>query len=193
MKKNEVKIASTYRAKVGGQLTKVHVTGINPHGGWDGFNLATKRKVRIKSAQQLQGLVEPPTTRPKRKKIVTKAEYEAEAKAERAAKTGKPATKATRTTKATTKCDTGERGATDAKQKRLSGLDAAAKILADATEPLGTTTMVERMLDQGLWTTKGATPAATIYAAIVRDIQKRGDASRFQKTERGKFALRKGA
>ena len=53
--------------------------------------------------------------------------------------------------------------------------------------------MVERMLGQGLWTTKGATPAATIYAAIVRDIQKHGNASRFQKTERGKFALRKGA
>ena len=74
---------------------------------------------------------------------------------------------------------------------KMGGLDAAAQVLADAGEPLDTKTMVERMLDKGLWQTKGKTPAATIYAAIIREIAKKGDASRFRKTDRGKFTLAK--
>jgi len=75
------------------------------------------------------------------------------------------------------------------KPKRPSGLDAAAQVLAEAKEPLTSGEMVKRMIDQGLWTTSGKTPAATIYAAIIREIAKKGDASRFRKTERGKFEL----
>jgi hypothetical protein len=74
---------------------------------------------------------------------------------------------------------------------KMSGLDAAAQVLAEAGEPLDAKTMVERMLEQGLWATSGKTPAATIYAAIIREIAKKGDASRFRKTDRGKFALAK--
>lgn len=83
--------------------------------------------------------------------------------------------------------DTGERGANGV--KRVSGLDAAVQVLAEAGEPLNTKDMVERMLAQGLWTTGGKTPAATIYAAILREINTKGDTSRFAKTERGKFVL----
>ena len=74
--------------------------------------------------------------------------------------------------------------------KRPSGLDAAAKVLAEAAEPLNAKEIVERMLAKGLWKTNGKTPAATIYAAIIREIAK-GDPSRFRKVERGKFELAK--
>ena len=74
---------------------------------------------------------------------------------------------------------------------KLSGLDAAAQVLAEAKEPLDTKTMVERMLAKSLWQTKGKTPAATIYAAIIREIARKGDASRFRKVDRGKFAVAK--
>ena len=37
------------------------------------------------------------------------------------------------------------------------------------------------------------TPAATLYSAILREIQKKGKQSRFEKTERGRFRLRKDA
>jgi len=41
-----------------------------------------------------------------------------------------------------------------------------------------------------LWTPRdGKTPANTLYAAISREIKLKGDASRFAKAERGKFAL----
>ena len=73
--------------------------------------------------------------------------------------------------------------------RKPGGLDAAAQVLAEAGEPMGCKDMVERMLAQGLWQTSGKTPAATIYAAILREINTKGDASRFRKTDRGRFAL----
>ena len=101
----------------------------------------------------------------------------------------KTAKKATGKAKAATKRDTGQRDAKGA--KRASGLDAAAQVLADAKEPLGTKEMVERMLAKGLWQTSGKTPAATIYAAVIREIAGKGDDSRFRKVDRGKFELAK--
>jgi len=76
------------------------------------------------------------------------------------------------------------------KDGTMSGLDAAAKVLADAGEPLGCKTIVERAIEKGYWKTGGKTPSATVYAAILREIQKKGDASRFAKADRGMFTLK---
>ena len=194
MKKNEVKMGETYRCKVSGSVVDVRITGENPHGGWDGVNALTNRKVRIKSAQRLRCKT---AARPaKRKTITTLSEYEAEAKAQQANDKGATAKKATKATAKAKKAHTGERRGKGAKQgekkaakKRPSGLDAAAKVLAEAKEPLNTKEMVDRMLAQGLWQTKGATPGATIYAAVIREIATKGDDARFRKTERGKFTV----
>lgn len=70
----------------------------------------------------------------------------------------------------------------------LSGLDAAARILGEAGEPLRCAEIVRRMLEQGLWRTAGKTPAATINAAIIREIAAKGEQSRFRKAGRGLFA-----
>lgn len=70
---------------------------------------------------------------------------------------------------------------------KMSGLDAAAKILADAGQPLNTKEMLERIEAADLWKTDGKTPQATLYAAIVREIAAKGKESRFRKTERGRF------
>ena len=75
------------------------------------------------------------------------------------------------------------------KPKRTSGLDAAAQVLADAGKPMGAKAMVETMLAKGLWKTDGKTPEATIYAAIIREIAAKKEASRFVKTGRGEFAI----
>ncbi|MCH7685114.1 MAG: winged helix-turn-helix domain-containing protein [Planctomycetes bacterium] len=72
---------------------------------------------------------------------------------------------------------------------KLSGLDAAVKVLAEAGEPLRCKQIVETMLAKGYWTTGGKTPAATIYAAILREIQTKGKEARFKKTDRGLFAF----
>jgi len=75
-----------------------------------------------------------------------------------------------------------------AKAKPMSGLDAAAKVLAESAEPLGVRGIVEVAFEKGFWKSSGRTPHATIYSAMIREIAKKGDESRFKKTDRGKFA-----
>jgi len=72
---------------------------------------------------------------------------------------------------------------------KMSGLDAAAKVLGEANEALNCKTIVERAIGKGYWKTNGKTPAGTIYAAILREMQKKDDKARFRKAERGKFTL----
>ena len=72
---------------------------------------------------------------------------------------------------------------------KMSGLDAAAKVLADAGQPLNAKEMLERIQAADLWETNGKTPQATLYAAIIREIDLKGKASRFVKTERGHFTI----
>lgn len=55
MKKNEVKVGETYLAKVSDKVVPVRLDAENPRGGWDATNMATNKKVRIKSAQRLRG------------------------------------------------------------------------------------------------------------------------------------------
>ena len=55
MKRNAIQIGRVYTAKVSGRLTSVRIDNANPHGGWDATNLATGKKVRIKSARRLRG------------------------------------------------------------------------------------------------------------------------------------------
>ena len=72
---------------------------------------------------------------------------------------------------------------------KLSCIDAAAKVLGEAKEPMNTKEMIEAMAAKKYWTSPGGkTPAATLYSAILRELGK-GKDSRFKKTERGKFAL----
>jgi len=76
--------------------------------------------------------------------------------------------------------------------KKLSAIDAAAKVLAEAGEPMDCQTMIKTMAEKGYWTSPGGkTPAATLYSAILRELQTKGNDSRFKKTERGKFAISK--
>ena len=59
--------------------------------------------------------------------------------------------------------------------------------MRDASGPLTADKVVERALERGLLTTKGATPAGTMSAALYTDIKRVG--SRFAKRGRGQFAL----
>ena len=62
MKKAEVKIGQTYIAKVSGILSPVKILGDSSYGGWDGMNIQTKRRVRIKTAGRLRRRVDTPTS-----------------------------------------------------------------------------------------------------------------------------------
>jgi hypothetical protein len=73
------------------------------------------------------------------------------------------------------------------KPKKVSGLDAAAIVLAGANEPMNMKQVFAEIQTRKLWTTKGATPEATLYAAVIREIAAKGKESRFKKTDRGLF------
>ena len=70
--------------------------------------------------------------------------------------------------------------------KRPSGLDLAAQVLARAQKPLNAKEITERVLEAG-WTTNGQTPEATLHAAIAREIKAKGSDARFAKVGRGLF------
>ena len=58
-------------------------------------------------------------------------------------------------------------------------------------EPLTTRQMIEEMAKRKLWVSpNGKTPERTLYSAVLREINSRGKESRFQKTERCKFAAK---
>lgn len=79
--------------------------------------------------------------------------------------------------------------ARDAKAKKLSALDAAAKVLAETGAAMNCKEMIDAMAAKGYWTSPGGkTPHATLYSAILREISAKGKEARFAKTERGKFA-----
>ena len=80
--------------------------------------------------------------------------------------------------------------ATSRKARQTSLLDAAAAVLAKAQEPMSCPEMVEAVMKAGTWKTRGKTPAATLSAAIHREIRDKGKEARFAKAERGGFRLR---
>ncbi len=76
---------------------------------------------------------------------------------------------------------------------KLSQLDAAVKVMTEAGQPMTTKAMIEAMAAQGYWTSPGgATPWATLYSALIREIANKGDESRFAKVDRGQFTLNAG-
>jgi hypothetical protein len=74
-------------------------------------------------------------------------------------------------------------------EKKLSALDAAAKVLAETRTPMSCQELIGAMAGKGYWTSPGGkTPAATLYSAMLREIATKGDQTRFTKTARGHFA-----
>jgi hypothetical protein len=84
--------------------------------------------------------------------------------------------------------------AADAKpagEKKVSSIDAAAKVLAEEGKPMNCQEMIGAMAAKGYWTSPGGkTPAATLYSALLREIDTKGEGARFAKVGKGMFALR---
>lgn len=194
MQKNQITIGGTYYAKVTDKVVPVRIDRENANGGWDATNLATNKKIKIKSAQRLRGEAKTdamkaakavakgnladgitvPKSKPRSKKKLTaeeRREKVRQANAKRSeAPTDKPKTTRTRS--------------------KVSLIDAAAQVLAETSEPMNTKELVDHVIEMRLWTPgSGKTPHATLYSAILREIKTKGDESRFVKAERGKFIL----
>jgi hypothetical protein len=72
--------------------------------------------------------------------------------------------------------------------KKVSALDAAARLLGEAGRAMNSQEMITQMAEKGYWKSPGGkTPHATLFAAILREIKAKGKGARFQKADRGKF------
>jgi hypothetical protein len=200
MKKRKVEIGKVYSVKVGDAVLPVRIDAPLGHGRYEGMDMHGGKLVKV-AASAIRGDGRSPKqwhVEQMAKKgdapAAASADQKAQAALKEAAKVaskvlgvpvgvlpphkgkGRPAKSEPKATKS---------------ERKPSGLDAAAKVLAEAGEALNTAEMVKRMLGKGLWKTSGKTPAATIYAAIIREIATKGKNARFRKTERGKFELAK--
>jgi len=177
MKKNEVKIGRLYRAKVSDRLVTVRIDSVHSRQGWNATNTKTGKRIHIKSAQRLRGKAEKTT-----KAETPKAAEATVANDEKAEAAGKAATKKAKPKKAGGK----------KKPKRVSALDAAVQVLAQAGKPMRAQELIAAMAEQGLWSSPaGKTPHATLYAAMLREVAAKGEAARFKKVDRGLFTFNK--
>ena len=103
-----------------------------------------------------------------------------------------PAAKAAKSTKAAKPAaEKKQQAKKEPKAKKPSALDAAVKVLAEAGSPMNCQEMIHAMAEKGYWTSPGGqTPQATLYSAILREINVKDEDARFVKSERGKFALK---
>jgi HB1, ASXL, restriction endonuclease HTH domain len=84
-----------------------------------------------------------------------------------------------------------KRTPTEPKAARPSALDAAARVLGEEMRPMNCQELIGVMAMKGYWTSPGGkTPAATLYSAILREMDTKGDAARFVKVGKGQFAIR---
>jgi hypothetical protein len=64
-------------------------------------------------------------------------------------------------------------------------------VLQETGQGLTCPELIAQMAAQGYWTSpQGRTPAATLYAALTREIKRKGEDARFVKTGPGTFAFR---
>ena len=170
-----------------------------------GTKNAGKQEATMKDAKPKNGKKKAATPRelPSERLGVPPTTPDVDAKVKAAEATHDAANGAAKTKEATTNAcagtgrDTGERGAKGCQPvaeggKAMSLMDAAVNILSQGTgDPMRCKDIVDLAVKRGLWAPRtGKTPASTLYAAILREIVTKGDASRFVKTERGKFALK---
>ncbi len=199
MKKEEITIGGTYMAKVNGNEVPVRIESENSHGGWDAKNIATGRTCRIKTAQRLRracneadlGAFAQNVKPNRRAKSPTRSDSARKAAVRRKTQQGEQRApvepKATVATTSGTDRDTAKPRASGAK---ASGLTAAAMVLATNPEKeMRAKEIVEQAAELGLWESRAATPHATVYSAIIREIKTKGEKSRFRRGEaKGAFA-----
>jgi hypothetical protein len=191
-------VRSAKKIKKGLDAGKLQVTLVTPDGETEvmGFDPEERVKVVGKDAAGGKGQSAGKSRTDGKSKGKTKGK--AKAKAERGAQTAaapepeSPAPEAAAPQPAQANAETPKkrrrRQQSAEGAKKLSAIDAAAQVLAKARTAMNCQELIQAMAEQGLWTSPGGkTPAATLYSAILRETQTKGNDARFKKTERGKF------
>jgi hypothetical protein len=171
--KRKIEIGKVYSVKVGGSWLPVRVEKSLGHGRYEGASLPSGTKVKF-STDAVRGDGR------------TEADWKAQTTprpgpalgAEEIAKPLGPPSGA----KASEKERAGKTKKAP-KERKPSGLDAAIRVLREEGKPMNIADVVKVALEKGYWKTGGKTPAATVYAAIIREIAAKGADSRFRRAE----------
>lgn len=194
MQREEIQIGASYTCRVGRNAVEERVTAASAEGGWL-VETHTGRTMAIRDPERFVARVgqeaganeaNAPATEPAPAAPATPETADTtETAAAEPAPTPSPATSEAQ---APGQPATGPGGAGGT----MSLLDAAVHLLGRAEGPMQCKDLVEQARAQGLWAPRrgGKTPDRTLYAAILREITGKGEAARFRKAERGRFALR---
>jgi hypothetical protein len=197
MQREEIQIGASYTCRVGRNTVEVRVTAASADGGWQvethtGRTMAIRDPERFVARVGVRGVPSdtgvaagPVAVATPEAPEVGEAAATVEAPAvEPAAEVALPVPEAQAAGEQS--AGTGPEGGT------MSMLDAAVHLLGRAEGPMQCKDLVEQARAQGLWAPRrgGKTPDRTLYAAILREITGKGEAARFRKAERGRFALR---
>lgn len=199
MKKNEVRIGDVYHAKVTNKRVEVRIDEVKPSGEWSATNMATHKKITIKTAD---GLTAIPVGNTKVTKTGNVTVVETEPASVETFENGPVDRRVPKKPKKKTKSETKTESADKTSARKSNGkpaekpdgktscVAAALMVLGESVEPMNSKELIEAMEAKGYWSSPGGkTPHATLYSAILRELSK-GDDSRFVKTERGRFIAR---
>ena len=148
MKAADIHVGATYAAKISDKVVPVRIVQEKWMGdkltGWTGVNTATNRPVQIKSAAKLRHRVEDDHSEQSGPDDPAGSPAPGDAPADKPAKGGKG----------------GKNGpaAAEAKPRKISGLDAAAKVLKDAGRSMNFKEITEAVLAAGcswMWRSAG--------------------------------------
>ncbi len=177
MKATDIVIGASYDIKIGANTVAVTIT---QHDGDVWIGQTNKgAQVRVKDPARLTANSDSIEPKPTQAQVCQAFDTLAKQK------------KAAGSTKPTKQSHTREPAATGG-QRAMSLLDAVADLLSAGTgDAMRCKDIVDLAVTRGLWSPRngGKTPANTLHAAIQREINTKGDDSRFVKADRGKFAL----
>jgi hypothetical protein len=171
----EIKVGLVYKVKFGGGRVSAEITKSLPQGRFEAVILPSGTRIKV-SAENIEG--EGMTQKEWAKQRTPKDNGVVTEEDEQYIKEAKTMAKKTKTVKNSKK-----------KGRKTSGLHAAARVLQEIGKPMRCPDIVKTALEKGYWSTKGKTPAATVYSAILREIASKGNKSRFRKSGRGEFEL----
>lgn len=179
-----IKIGSCYIARLSKGEAPVRIESVHEDGGWVAKTLLTSRITRIKDKNQILEPYDP------------EALEETPSVVEETPETPEPVIESeTVEEPASIPEETPTPGETEdiydvlrrKPRRTMTLLEAAHRVLTEYGGDLSVGDIITAAQNKGYWQTAGKTPANTLCAAMTREIKSKGTASRFVKSERGRF------
>jgi len=181
-----IKLGQIYVIKTTNGEIPVRLECYHPNGGWTARALTHGRRLQIKTERQLLFLCTDDEVRgiargvmPKRRSKIQGPVYREPMAPVAESESPRPVRKVKRPQVKRVVIVT-----------RLNLIDAAHRVLSETKKAMTVREIVAACAEKRYWSSTAKTPWQTLSGALNREIEANGTQSRFQKVERGKFAVR---